>query len=56
MGVGIEKIIKPESVSVDAYPVVPRGGARIRMQVSAAHTEQIIAEVIDAFDQFSRLA
>lgn len=33
-----------------AYPVVPKGNARVRMQVSAAHTEQDISDVIHAFD------
>ncbi|MCK1544301.1 glycine C-acetyltransferase [Bradyrhizobium sp. 179] len=32
-----------------SYPVVPEGAARIRMQVSAAHTENDIERVIGAF-------
>ncbi|MGF6641720.1 glycine C-acetyltransferase [Paraburkholderia sp. MM6662-R1] len=32
-----------------SYPVVPNGAARIRMQVSAAHSEQDIERVIAAF-------
>ena len=32
-----------------SYPVVPKGKARIRTQMSAIHTEDQIAEAIDAF-------
>jgi glycine C-acetyltransferase len=32
-----------------AYPVVPKGKARIRVQVSAAHTEADIEKAVDAF-------
>jgi glycine C-acetyltransferase len=32
-----------------SYPVVPRGKARIRVQLSAAHTENQIRHLIDAF-------
>ena len=32
-----------------SYPVVPRGGARIRTQLSAAHTSQQIEYAVDAF-------
>lgn len=32
-----------------SYPVVPRGRARIRVQISAAHTEAQIDQAIDAF-------
>ena len=31
------------------YPVVPRGEARIRVQVSAAHTRENLDEAVDAF-------
>ncbi|MBN1821695.1 MAG: glycine C-acetyltransferase [Prolixibacteraceae bacterium] len=31
------------------YPVVPKGKARIRVQLSAAHTEEQIDEAVDAF-------
>ena len=31
------------------YPVVPRGQARIRVQVSAAHTQEHLQKAIDAF-------
>ncbi len=32
-----------------SYPVVPRGAARIRVQLSAAHTDEQIDRAIDAF-------
>ena len=32
-----------------SYPVVPRGEARIRVQLSAAHTEDDIRAAVDAF-------
>jgi glycine C-acetyltransferase len=32
-----------------SYPVVPQGKARIRTQVSAAHTEQDLLSAADAF-------
>ena len=32
-----------------SYPVVPKGEARIRVQISAAHTEEQIARAVDAF-------
>ncbi len=32
-----------------SYPVVPRGKARIRVQVSAAHTVEMIDRAVDAF-------
>ncbi len=36
------------------YPVVPKGKARIRVQLSAAHTEADIDRAIDAFVQIGR--
>ncbi|HXN14843.1 MAG TPA: glycine C-acetyltransferase, partial [Usitatibacter sp.] len=33
------------------YPVVPHGQARIRVQVSAVHTEEQLARAVDAFHQ-----
>lgn len=33
------------------YPVVPKGKARIRVQISAAHTKQHITKAIEAFAQ-----
>jgi glycine C-acetyltransferase len=32
-----------------SYPVVPRGAARIRTQMSAAHTEEQVRQAVDAF-------
>jgi glycine C-acetyltransferase len=32
-----------------SYPVVPRGAARIRVQLSAAHTERDVRRCVDAF-------
>jgi glycine C-acetyltransferase len=36
-------------VTAFSYPVVPKGGARIRVQLSAAHTEEEIRRCVDAF-------
>ena len=32
-----------------SYPVVPKGQARIRVQISAAHTEEDIDRTVAAF-------
>ncbi|MCX8112062.1 MAG: glycine C-acetyltransferase [Bacteroidia bacterium] len=37
-----------------SYPVVPRGQARIRVQLSAAHTPQHIDQAIEAFTKVGR--
>ncbi|XP_060757662.1 2-amino-3-ketobutyrate coenzyme A ligase, mitochondrial [Neoarius graeffei] len=37
-----------------SYPVVPKGKARIRVQISAAHTESDIDRAVDAFIQTGR--
>ncbi len=37
-----------------SFPVVPRGEARIRTQMSAAHTEGHIDTAIDAFTRVGR--
>ncbi|XP_030649407.1 2-amino-3-ketobutyrate coenzyme A ligase, mitochondrial [Chanos chanos] len=37
-----------------SYPVVPKGKARIRVQISAAHTNEDIDRVVDAFIQIGR--
>jgi glycine C-acetyltransferase len=34
-----------------SYPVVPQGQARIRTQISAAHSQQDLARAMEAFDQ-----
>ncbi|KAF6723002.1 2-amino-3-ketobutyrate coenzyme A ligase, mitochondrial [Oryzias melastigma] len=39
-----------------SYPVVPKGKARIRVQISAAHTEGDIDQCVDAFIQTGRKA
>ena len=36
------------------YPVVPKDQARIRVQLSAAHTRAHLDRAIDAFEQVSR--
>jgi glycine C-acetyltransferase len=37
-----------------SYPVVPKGQARIRVQISAAHTESMIDRAIDAFTRVGK--
>jgi glycine C-acetyltransferase len=37
-----------------SFPVVPQGQARIRIQVSAAHTDEQISRAIDAFTEVGR--
>ena len=37
-----------------SYPVVPKGQARIRVQISASHTEEQMDKVINAFVQVGR--
>ena len=37
-----------------SYPVVPKGKARIRVQISAAHTDKDIDRAIDAFIDIGR--
>lgn len=37
-----------------SYPVVPKGQARIRVQLSAAHTEEQIRQAADAFIEIGR--
>jgi len=32
-----------------SYPVVPKGQARIRVQLSAAHTPEMVDQAVDAF-------
>lgn len=37
-----------------SFPVVPKGKARIRVQISAAHTDEDIDHCVDAFIQTGR--
>ncbi len=37
-----------------SYPVVPKGQARIRTQMSAAHSRDDILKAIDAFEKVGR--
>jgi len=37
-----------------SYPVVPRGKARIRVQLSAAHTPDEIDQAVEAFIQIGK--
>jgi len=37
-----------------SYPVVPKGAARIRVQVSAAHSDEQLDRVVDAFARVGR--
>jgi glycine C-acetyltransferase len=37
-----------------SYPVVPKGASRIRVQVSAAHTQEHLDLAIDAFKRVGR--
>ena len=36
------------------YPVVPKGAARIRVQLSASHTRAHLDQAIDAFERVGR--
>ena len=37
-----------------SYPVVPKGAARIRVQISAAHTTEMIDDAVAAFVKIGR--
>jgi glycine C-acetyltransferase len=37
-----------------SYPVVPKGQARIRVQLSAAHTREQVESAIDAFTRVGK--
>lgn len=37
-----------------SYPVVPKGKARIRVQISASHTIQQVDQCVDAFIEVGR--
>ncbi|HMB38535.1 MAG TPA: aminotransferase class I/II-fold pyridoxal phosphate-dependent enzyme [Wenzhouxiangellaceae bacterium] len=36
------------------YPVVPKGEARIRLQISAAHEREQLERAVDAFTRIGR--
>lgn len=38
-----------------SYPVVPKGKARIRVQISAVHSEEDIDRCVEAFVEVGRL-
>lgn len=38
-----------------SYPVVPKGKARIRVQISAVHSEEDIDHCVEAFVEVGRL-
>ena len=38
-----------------SYPVVPKGQARIRVQISAAHTKEQVYEAVRAFEKIGKL-
>jgi len=37
-----------------SYPVVPKGKARIRVQISAAHSEEDILKTVEAFQTIGK--
>jgi glycine C-acetyltransferase len=37
-----------------SFPVVPKGKARIRVQISAAHTQEQIIEAVEAFKKVGK--
>ena len=37
-----------------SFPVVPKGAARIRVQISGAHTEEQIDRAVEAFTEVGR--
>ena len=37
-----------------SYPVVPKGQSRIRVQLSAAHTPEMVDRAIDAFTRVGK--
>lgn len=37
-----------------SYPVVPKGSARVRVQLSAAHTPDDVKQAVDAFAEVGK--
>ena len=37
-----------------SFPVVPRGQSRIRVQLSAAHTSEMVDQAVDAFTRVGK--
>lgn len=37
-----------------SYPVVPKGGARVRVQLSAAHTQDDVRRAVTAFEDVGK--
>ena len=54
--VAMAKRINDEGIFVVgfSFPVVPRGQARIRVQISAAHTREQLGRAMDTFEQVAR--
>ncbi len=54
--VAMAKIVNDEGIFVVgfSFPVVPRGEARIRVQISAAHTREQLDRAINTFEQAAR--
>ncbi|MEZ3501045.1 glycine C-acetyltransferase [Pantoea sp. KPR_PJ] len=50
------RLLQQESIYVTGffYPVVPRGQARIRTQISAAHTQQQLERAVEAFTRIGK--
>ena len=50
-----EKLLKENIYVIGfSYPVVPKGEARIRVQISAAHTKQDLQQAVNAFKKIAK--
>ncbi len=47
-------IVRVKSNSVNSFPIAPKGQARIRTQVSAAHTHQDLDFAVEKFAEVSK--